>query len=94
MTLTIQLEGPKLAALQDEAASLGVSVEQLADAILQRHVSTRNRGETVADGDAFRKAMLLRIQRTATSYSRVLNEPRKMEKSDSNICASPFGVQT
>jgi hypothetical protein len=71
MTLTIQLEGPKLAALQDEAASLGVSVEQLADAILQRHVSTRNRGETVADGDAFRKAMLGTLSENAELYRRL-----------------------
>ena len=53
MTITIQLDGPKLNILENEAANLGVAPEQWAEAIIHRQLERR----PIANDDAFRKAM-------------------------------------
>jgi hypothetical protein len=57
MTVMLNLEQPGLDALQQEAADLGVSVEQLANEIIRRHVRSRTATVQHADATAFRNAM-------------------------------------
>jgi hypothetical protein len=71
MTITIQLDGPGLAALQQEAANLGVSVEQLADTIIQRHVRGRAGLGPVVDEATFRKAMADTFRENEELYRRL-----------------------
>lgn len=69
MTITIQLEESSVSVLQDEAASLGLSVEQLADAILRAHI--RNPSNTFASEAAFQKAMADTLSKNAELYRRL-----------------------
>ncbi|MEI7683493.1 MAG: hypothetical protein WCL32_00590 [Planctomycetota bacterium] len=55
MTITIQLDGPQLAQLQREAASLGVPVERMAETIIRRQLDNSSPVDTISD-DEFRKA--------------------------------------
>jgi hypothetical protein len=57
MTVMLQLESRGIDLLQQEAAELGVSVEQLANAIIRRHVLARADSGAAGDPTAFRRAL-------------------------------------
>jgi hypothetical protein len=57
VTITLQIESPGLAELQKEADGLGLSVEQLASAIIRRHVLAKADAGAAGDPTAFRQAM-------------------------------------
>lgn len=56
MTIRVQLGGSGLAVLQQEAATLGVTVEQLATDILERHAGKAATARAIPD-DKFRAAL-------------------------------------
>lgn len=56
MTIRVQLGGSGLAVLQQEAAALGVTVEQLATDILERHAGKATAARTIPD-DKFRAVL-------------------------------------
>jgi hypothetical protein len=57
MTIQLQLEPDGLESLREEAAGLGVSVEELAADILRRHVRARS-----APDPAFRAALAASVR--------------------------------
>jgi hypothetical protein len=71
MTITIDLDGPGFSALAEEASGLGVSVEQLADTIIRRHLRARTAKGTIADDEVFRKAMADTFRENEEVYRRL-----------------------
>lgn len=68
MTITIHLDGTKLAVLEKEATTLGVPVEQWAETIIDRHLESRE----VADREIrFRKAMDDTFRENDEAYRRL-----------------------
>ena len=58
MTIALQLDPPGLTALQAEAAELGITPEQLANDIVQRHLRSRVEATESGPGDpAFTAAL-------------------------------------
>lgn len=57
MTIALQLDPTGLTVLQKEAAELGITPEQLAADIVQRHIRARTGGDTTANDAAFRAAL-------------------------------------
>lgn len=57
MTVMLNLEKPGLDVLEQEAANLGLTVEQLANDIIRRHVEAKSSSVQFADPTAFRRAM-------------------------------------
>ena len=71
MTITLQIEVTGLVALQQEASDLGVSVEQLATNIVQRHIRARTGPGSVAPDAAFQNAMADTFRRNEELYRRL-----------------------
>jgi hypothetical protein len=62
MTVMLRLEPSGLEQLREEAADLGVSVEQLATDIVSRHLRTRAIAIPTTEQDAFRRALSESVQ--------------------------------
>jgi hypothetical protein len=73
MTITIQLAGPGFERLRAEAEELGLSVEQLAQAIVERYV-LRPRGDTpsdVVDDETFQRVKAETFRENEELYRRL-----------------------
>ena len=71
MTIMIELEDPDLNVLKEEAARLGIAVEQLAHAIIHRHVGSHAQATTATGDNAFRKAMADTFRENNELYRRL-----------------------
>ncbi len=71
MTIMINLDEPGFSALAEEASRLGVSVEQLADSIVRRHIRTRAGQGGVATDESFRMAMADTFRENEEVYRRL-----------------------
>ena len=71
MTILINLEGPGLAALQKEAAERGVTLDQLADEIIQGHIKARASAGPVVDDASFQEAKTATFRANEELYRRL-----------------------
>jgi hypothetical protein len=71
MTLQVQLDSPFLDSLREEAAALGVSLEELAGRILRSHARAKESGRVTASDEAFRAAMAATFDENAELYRRL-----------------------
>jgi hypothetical protein len=73
VTITIQLDEPGLQKLREEAEGLGVSVDQLAQAIVERHALRSPGGmpSDVVDEETFRKVKADTFRENAELYRRL-----------------------
>ena len=71
MTLMIQLDSPFLDALRQEAAGLGMSVEEFAKTVLQNHARLKGGNLAIADDLSFRAAMTATFDENAELYRRL-----------------------
>jgi hypothetical protein len=76
MTIAIPLEAPRFAVLQQEATDLGVTVEQLAADIIDRHIRIKTAPGSAVSDDAFKTAMEATLRENDELYRRLAREAK------------------
>jgi len=71
MTITIELDDAIRTDFQQEAESLGLSLDQLADAIIRRHIQSKSVDHSSALDPAFQKAMADSFRENDELYRRL-----------------------
>jgi hypothetical protein len=71
MTISIDLSEPALAALRQEAADLGVSLEQLSQSILHNHARVRGTAGPIAGDPTFQEAKAATFRENEELYRRL-----------------------
>lgn len=71
MTIAIQLDASRLVALELEAAVLGVTLEQLATDIIDRHIRTKSAPGPTVEDTKFKAAMEATFRENDELYRRL-----------------------